>query len=401
MNAKQRFLNYVKYDTTSDDESLTCPSTSGQTVLLKALFEELKSMGVNAEMDDNGYVTAKIPANIKGGHGVCFIAHVDTSPAVSGRDVNPVCIEYKGGDISLGNGVFITEKDTPDLKKYLGKELIVTDGKTLLGADDKAGVAEIMTAVEILVKTPSIKHGDVFVAFTPDEEIGRGTDKFNLKSFGAEFGYTVDGGALGEIEYENFNAASLKLTVNGFSIHPGSAKNIMKNAVDLFCEFHAQLPESMRPATTEGYEGFYMADDISGSLEKVVCRYIIRDHDSEKFAQKKAYIETVCEFLNKKHGEGTFVAEINDSYYNMSEIIKEHFHLIDNAKLAMTDCGIEPIIIPIRGGTDGARLSFEGLPCPNLSTGGYNFHGKREFIPSFALEKMVEVILRLVDVYSK
>lgn len=401
MTAKDRFLRYVKFDTTSDEASPTCPSTASQLVLLKALCDELLSMGVDAKMDENGYVTAKIPANVTAKSKICFIAHVDTSPAVSGKDVTPILVDYNGGDVVLKNGITITEKDTPDLSKYVGKELIVTDGSTLLGADDKAGVAEIMTAVEFLVNNPHVKHGDVYVAFTPDEEIGRGTDKFNVKDFGADFGYTIDGGALGEIEYENFNAASLSLTVNGVSIHPGSAKNVMKNAVDLFCEFHSLLPETMRPNSTEGYEGFYMADEISGGIESLTCKYIIRNHDMQKFTAMKEYVKTAVDFLNKKHGEGTFVAVIKDSYYNMSEIIKDNFHLIENAKGAMLSAGIEPIIIPIRGGTDGARLSFEGLPCPNLSTGGYNFHGRREFIPSFALEKMVEVILNLVEVYSK
>ena len=401
MTAKERFLKYVKFDTTSCEESPSCPSTSGQTILLKVLHEELLAMGVDAKMDENGYVTAKIPKNTDAKDGVCFIAHVDTSPAVSGKDVNPKTIIYSGGDVVLQNGLTITLKDNPDLEKYLGKELIVTDGNTLLGADDKAGVAEIMTAVEILVSNPSIRHGDVYIAFTPDEEIGRGTDKFNLKDFGADFGYTIDGGALGEIEYENFNAASLSLTVNGVSIHPGSAKDVMKNAVDLFCEFHALLPEKMRPDATSGYEGFYMADEISGGIESLTCKYIIRNHDMKKFNDMKAYVVSAVEFLNKKHGENTFVAIIKDSYFNMSEIIKDNFHLIDNAKIAMKKAGVEHNIIPIRGGTDGARLSFEGLPCPNLSTGGYNFHGRKEFIPSFALEKMVEVILNLVDIYSK
>ncbi|MBR2385489.1 MAG: peptidase T [Clostridia bacterium] len=401
MTAKERFLRYVKYDTTSDEGSETCPSTAKQLVLLKDLHSELLSMGIDSKIDENGYVYAKIPSNVGERSKVCFIAHVDTSPAVSGKDVNPTLVDYKGGDVLLANGLKITEIDTPDLKKYVGKELIVTDGNTLLGADDKAGVAEIMTAVEVLVKNPQIKHGDVFIAFTPDEEIGRGTDKFNLKDFGADFGYTIDGGALGEIEYENFNAASLALTVNGVSIHPGSAKNVMKNAVDLFCEFHAMLPETMRPNSTEGYEGFYMADDISGGIENLSCKYIIRNHDKEKFEAMKEYVVNAVEFLNKKHGANTFITEIKDSYFNMSEIIKDNFHLIDNAKQAMKSVGVEPIIIPIRGGTDGARLSYEGLPCPNLSTGGYNFHGRREFIPSFALEKMVEVILKLVDIYSK
>lgn len=401
MTAKERFLKYVTFDTTSDENSQTCPSTAGQTVLLKYLYEELLLMGVNANIDENGYVTAKIPSNSSSKKSICFISHVDTSPAVSGKNINPIEILYNGGDIVLKNGIKITVDDTPDLTKYVGKELIVTDGNTLLGADDKAGVAEIMTAVEAIVNNPNIEHGDVWIAFTPDEEIGRGTDRFNLKEFGADFGYTIDGGAIGEIEYENFNAASLELTVNGVSIHPGSAKGVMKNAVDIFCEFHSLLPESKRPSTTEGYEGFFMADEISGGIEKLVCKYIIRDHDKVKFEEKKNFIVKTVEYLNGKHGENTVVAQIKDSYFNMAEIIKDNFHLIENAKTAMKTAGVEPIIIPIRGGTDGARLSFEGLPCPNLSTGGYNFHGRREFIPSFALEKMVEVILNLINIYSK
>lgn len=400
MTAKERFLKYVKFDTTSCEESKSFPSTSGQTVLLKAILDELLSMGVNAKMDENGYVTAKIDKNTNSKYGVCFIAHVDTSPAVSGENVNPQCVIYDGGDVVLQNGLKILKRDNPDFDKYLGKELIVTDGNTLLGADDKAGIAEIMTAVEMLVNNPDILHGDVYLAFTPDEEIGRGTDKFNLKDFGADFGYTIDGGALGEIEYENFNAASLLLTINGVSIHPGSAKNVMKNAVDLFCEFHSLLPAKMRPDATEGYEGFYMADDVSGGIEKLTCKYIIRNHDMNKFNDMKKYVFDVVEFLNKKHGENTFIADIKDSYYNMSEIIKENFHLIENAIKAMNKAGVKHTIIPIRGGTDGARLSFDGLPCPNLSTGGYNFHGKREFIPTFALDKMVEVILNLIDIYK-
>lgn len=401
MTAKERFLKYVAFDTTSDEESLTCPSTAGQTVLLKYLRDELVSLGVDAKMDENGYVTAKISGNTPSKHGICFIAHVDTSSAVSGKDIKAQEIEYLGGDIVLKNGIKITESETPDLKKLVGKKLIVTDGNTLLGADDKAGVAEIMTAVEKLVKNPEIKHGDVYIAFTPDEEIGRGTDKFDVKNFGAEFGYTIDGGAIGEIEYENFNATSLDLTINGVSIHPGSAKGIMKNAIDLFCEFHNLLPESQRPSTTAGYEGFYMANDICGEVEKLTCKYIIRDHDKNKFDLKKQFILDTVDYLNIKYGENTFVAKITDSYFNMSEIIKDNFHLIDNAKNAMLSVGVEPIVMPIRGGTDGARLSFEGLPCPNLSTGGYNFHGRREFIPSFALEKMVEVIMEIIDIYSK
>lgn len=400
MNAKERFLKYVKYETTSDENSATCPSTPSQTALLKDLCAELSLMGAKAEQDENGYVTALIPANKKGLKRLCFISHVDTSPAVSGKDIAPKEVVCNGKEVVLENGTVISLEDTPELASYVGKKLIVTDGNTLLGADDKAGVAEIMTAAEILLTDKNIPHGDILIAFTPDEEIGRGTDLFNVKKFGADFGYTVDGGELGEIEYENFNAASATLTVNGTSIHPGSAKNKMKNAIDLFAEFHSMLPENMRPANTEKYEGFYMADEITGGVESLTAKYIIRDHDMKKFTDKKAFFASVVNFLNEKYEKGTFEAEIKDSYYNMSEVIKKNFHLIESAEKAMTECGITPKIIPIRGGTDGARLSFEGLPCPNLSTGGLNFHGRREFIPSDALEKMVEVILKIVDIYA-
>lgn len=400
MTAKERFLKYVSFPTTSDEKSATCPSTAGQSVLLSLLKEELCSMGIAAEMDDNGYVTAKIPANKAGLPVVCFLSHVDTSPAVSGENIRPKEIEYLGGDILLENGVTIAEKDNPELKEMIGETLIVTDGNTLLGADDKAGVAEIMTAAEYLATHPEFPHGEIAIAFTPDEEIGRGTDRFDVKKFAADFGYTVDGGKLGEIEYENFNAASATIEVKGFSVHPGSAKNKMKNAIDLFCEFHSLLPVAERPAHTADYEGFYMADELTADVEKAVCRYIVRDHDREKFEAKKNYFLASADFLNKKYGEGTFTATVKDSYYNMSSVIAENFHLIENAKKAMEACGITPITVPIRGGTDGARLSFEGLPCPNLSTGGLNFHSRTEYIPVNALEKMTEVILRIAELYA-
>lgn len=400
MTAKERFLKYVSFPTTSDEKSATCPSTAGQSVLLSFLKEELCSMGIAAEMDDNGYVTAKIPANKAGLPVVCFLSHVDTSPAVSGENIRPKEIEYLGGDILLENGVTIAEKDNPELKEMIGETLIVTDGNTLLGADDKAGVAEIMTAAEYLATHPEFPHGEIAIAFTTDEEIGRGTDRFDVKKFAADFGYTVDGGKLGEIEYENFNAASATIEVKGFSVHPGSAKNKMKNAIDLFCEFHSLLPVAERPAHTADYEGFYMADELTADVEKAVCRYIVRDHDREKFEAKKNYFLASADFLNKKYGEGTFTATVKDSYYNMSSVIAENFHLVENAKKAMEACGITPITVPIRGGTDGARLSFEGLPCPNLSTGGLNFHSRTEYIPVSALEKMTEVILRIAELYA-
>lgn len=400
MTAKERFIKYVSFPTTSDEKSATCPSTAGQSVLLSFLKEELCSMGIAVEMDDNGYVTAKIPANKAGLPVVCFLSHVDTSPAVSGENIRPKEIEYLGGDILLENGVTIAEKDNPELKEMIGETLIVTDGNTLLGADDKAGVAEIMTAAEYLATHPEFPHGEIAIAFTLDEEIGRGTDRFDVKKFAADFGYTVDGGKLGEIEYENFNAASATIEVKGFSVHPGSAKNKMKNAIDLFCEFHSLLPVAERPVHTADYEGFYMADELTADVEKAVCRYIVRDHDREKFEAKKNYFLASADFLNKKYGEGTFTATVKDSYYNMSSVIAENFHLIENAKKAMEACGITPITVPIRGGTDGARLSFEGLPCPNLSTGGLNFHSRTEYIPVNALEKMTEVILRIAELYA-
>lgn len=401
MTAKERFLKYVKYETTSDENSSSFPSTEGQKVLLKKLKNELESFGLKADMDENGYVTAVIPATKKGLKRICFISHVDTSPAVSGKNVNPQFVNYDGGDITLKNGIKITVGDNPYLQEYIGKELIVTDGETLLGADDKAGVAEIMTAAEILANDKSIMHGDVLIAFTPDEEIGRGTDKFDVKRFGADFGYTIDGDKLGGIEYENFNAAAATVKVNGVSIHPGSAKNVMKNAIDLFCEFHSLLPIAKRPVHTENHEGFYMADEVNGGVETCVAKYIIRDHDKSKFEDKKRFFIKISEFLNDKYGDGTFETEVKDSYYNMADIIADNYHLIDNAKKAFVLAGVEPFVTPIRGGTDGARLSYEGLPCPNLSTGGFNFHGRKEFIPSFTLEKMAEVIVNIVRIYAE
>ncbi|MBO4262331.1 MAG: peptidase T [Clostridia bacterium] len=400
MTAKERFLNYVRYDTTSDEHSTEYPSTPSQTVLLGKLKDELVSMGVNARIDDHGYVLATIPANVDGKPKICFIAHVDTSPAVSGK-VDPQVVKYTGGDIILKTGEVLSLADNPDLAEYLGDEIITSDGTSLLGADDKAGVAEIMTAAEILTKDHSIKHGDVMIAFTPDEEIGRGVEYFDVMAFGADFGYTIDGGKLGEIEYENFNAASAKLTVNGKSIHPGSAKNKMKNAVDLFCEFHSLLPVAERPVSTEKYEGFYMADEACGSVESFRCKYIIRDHDMQKFEEKKKFFASAVGFMNEKYGAGTFVAEITDSYYNMAEIIKKNYHLVENAERAMRDLGITPRVIPIRGGTDGAMLSYKGLPCPNLSTGGFNFHGTAEYIPVSSLDRMTEVILGITGIYAE
>ena len=402
MTVEERFLKYVSYDTQSMDDQERFPSTQKQEVLLKELEDELTALGLDVIQDENKYVYAKLPSNIDGykGKKLCFISHVDTSPAVSGANVKAKTVLYKGGDVVLNEktGMRLTLDENPDLNDYIGNRLIVTDGTTLLGADDKAGVAEIMQAVEYLVNHPEIKHGDLRVAFTPDEEVGRGVDFFNVKLFDADFGYTIDGGKLGEIEYENFNAAAAVLKIHGTSIHPGSAKGIMKNAIDMFCEFHAQLPESQRPVNTENYEGFYMVNDVSGDVENLTAKYIIRDHDMQKFGQKKKLFAQAAEKLNEKYGAGVFETIIKDSYYNMSEIIKKNMFLIDNAVKAMNSAGVKENIVPIRGGTDGARLSFMGLPCPNLSTGGHNFHGRKEYVP---IESMVQVILNLVDIYSK
>lgn len=405
MTVEDRFLKYVSYDTQSMDDQERFPSTKKQEVLLKVLKDELSNLGLETIQDENKYVYAKLPSNIEGykGKKLCFVSHVDTSPAVSGANVKAKIVLYRGGDVVLNEetGMSLTLDENPDLNGYIGNRLIVTDGTTLLGADDKAGVAEIMQATEYLVSHPEIKHGDLRIAFTPDEEVGRGVDFFDVKLFDADFGYTIDGGKLGEIEYENFNAAAATLKIHGTSIHPGSAKGIMKNAIDMFCEFHSMLPESQRPVNTENYEGFYMVNDASGDVENFTAKYIIRDHDVQKFEEKKQYFARVAEKLNAKYGIGVFETTIKDSYYNMGEIIKKNMFLIDNAVKAMNAAGVKESIVPIRGGTDGARLSFMGLPCPNLSTGGHNFHGRKEYIPIESMEKMVRVILNLVEIYSK
>ena len=405
MTVIDRFLRYVSYETTSDPHvpESVYPSSKGQLVLLRALCEELTDMGLAAEMDAYGYVTATLPANVEGAPTIGLLAHVDTSPAVSGCNVSPRIVRYNGGDIQLdGEGKYsIAAADNPELASYIGKELIVTDGSTLLGADDKAGVAEIMSMLDHLINHPQIPHGCIRIAFTPDEEIGRGTDFFDVKRFAADFGYTVDGGELGEIEYENFNAAAGELTIHGVSVHPGSAKGKMKNAVDIFADFHAGLPRNERPDATEGYEGFYMADEISGGVEELHACYILRDHDRTKLEEKKQFFLDLAAKVNRAWGGEYIKATVKDSYYNMAEIVMQHPALIENAKKAMLCCGVEPRVIPIRGGTDGARLSYEGLPCPNLSTGGLNFHGRQEYIPVDSLHKMVEVLVKLVCLYAE
>ena len=398
MDVKERFLRYVTFHTTSDEESGTVPSTPGQLVLGKALAEELAELGLShVEQDENGYVYGVLPASpgCEALPALGFIAHMDTAPGVSGENVKPRCLRYEGGDIRLGNGEALLLKDFPQLANYVGQELIVTDGSTLLGADDKAGVAEIVSACEFLLRHPEISHRRLAVCFTPDEEIGRGPDHFDFSKFPAKVAYTVDGGEIGELEYENFNAAAAKVRIHGVNIHPGEAKNKMRNAALLAAEFVSLLPAAEAPAHTEGYEGFYHVTDLQGDESAARVGLIIRDHDREKFEGRKRFLQQLTDYLNLRHGEGTFTLELKDSYYNMKEMILPHMELIHRAEEAMRACGVEPRIVPIRGGTDGARLSYQGLPCPNLCTGGANFHGIHEFVSADAMEKMVRVLTAL------
>ena len=399
MNVSDRFLKYVSFGTNSDENSDTCPSTECQLELGRYLAEELKSIGlIDVELDKDGYVYGFIEATPgrECDPSIGFVAHMDTSNAVKGDDIKPRIVNYQGGDIKLNENVSITLKDFPFLEKYKDSDIITTDGTTLLGADDKAGIAEIFTACEYLITHPEITHGRIAVGITPDEEIGRGADRFNIEKFACDWAYTVDGGELGEIEYENFNGASAVITVHGVNIHPGSAKNKMKNASLLAAEFITMLPKAETPAHTEGYEGFYHLCGMEGDETQAKLIYIIRDHSMEKFEERKVFVANLVNYLNSVYGEGTFEAEIEDSYYNMKDKITPFMHIIDNAASAMKMADVEPIIVPIRGGTDGAKLSFEGLPCPNLSTGGANFHGIHEFIPIKSMEKMVEVLVTLM-----
>ncbi len=400
MTVSERFLKYISFGTNSDDNSETCPSTESQLVLGRYLADELKSIGlIEVELDKDGYVYGVLPATAgrENDAKIGFVAHMDTSDAVKGDNINPQIIKYQGGDIQLNESVSIAVKDFPYLEKYIGCDIITTDGTTLLGADDKAGIAEIFTACEYLVKHPEISHGRIAVCITPDEEIGRGADRFDIPRFACDWAYTVDGGELGEIEYENFNAASASITVHGVNIHPGSAKNKMKNASLLAAEFINMMPKAETPAHTENYEGFYHLGAMRGDETLAKLHYIIRDHDMQKFTARKEFMQNLVSYLNGVYGEGTFELTMRDSYYNMREKILPCMHIIDNAVNAMKGAGVEPIIMPIRGGTDGARLSFEGLPCPNLSTGGANFHGVHEFIPIQSMEKMVEVLVALMQ----
>lgn len=406
-----KFLKYVTIDTQSDEDSTTSPSTEKQKDLARLLVGELKEMGASdVRMDEEyGYVYATIPSTLKEGGKevpvIGFIAHMDTSPAVSGKDVKPRIVEnYDGKDIVLNQelNIILPVEENPELLEYEGKKLIVTDGTTLLGADDKAGVAEIMTMAQTLLAHPEKEHGTIRIAFTPDEEVGRGVDHFDVEGFQADYAYTVDGGALGELEYESFNAAGARLHVNGYSVHPGSAKNKMLNAILLAQEFQSLLPVFETPAATEGYEGFYHADRMTGTVESAQVDYIIRDHARELFEKKKAYFRETADFLNKKYGKEIFTVEMQDSYYNMKEkIYPENAHLIDTAVKAMEEAGVTPLIAPIRGGTDGSRLSFMGLPCPNLCTGGMNYHGRYEYVCIESMEKCVEIILNIISLYAE
>lgn len=393
----ERFLRYITFDTQSDEFSLTCPSTAGQRAFGAALVAEMQAMGIeDAHMDEDGYIYGTVPGDPRLPT-IGLIAHMDTSPETSGANVQAKVVAYEGGDVLLNaeKGIWLKESDYPSLKNHYGKHLIVTDGTTLLGADDKAGIAEILTAAQHLLRIRS-NHATLKIGFTPDEEIGRGADRFDVEKFGADFAYTVDGGALGEIEYENFNAAGATVLFHGVNIHPGSAKDKMVNSQLLAMEFQSLLPVHQRPECTEGYEGFIHLISMEGSVEQSTLRYIIRDHDMEKFQEKKRIVEEAAQFMERKYGAGTVELTIQDSYFNMKEKIQPCMHIVERAKDAMAAVGIQPVISPIRGGTDGARLSFMGLPCPNLFTGGQNFHGRFEYIPVEDMESCVRVLQHIV-----
>ncbi|NLA14386.1 MAG: peptidase T [Tissierellia bacterium] len=401
MKVHERFLNYVKIDTQSVHDAKKIPSSEKQKDLGRLLVEEMISIGIeDAYMDENGYVYGTVKGNTDAPV-IGFIAHMDTSPDMPGSGVKPKIIyNYDGSDIMLNDEKQIVMKTEmfEHLSKYIDQDLIVTDGTTLLGADDKAGIAEIMSMAEYLINNPQIKHGTIKIGFTPDEEVGQGAELFNIEKFGADYAYTVDGGEIGELEYENFNAASAKVTINGVNIHPGTAKNKMKNSILIGMEFHNMLPVYETPENTEGYEGFSLLTDMSGNVEKTLLEYIIRDHDIVKFNKKKERFKKIAGYLNEKYGQGTIELKLEDSYFNMKEKILPHMHIVENAIRAMENLSIEPKIVPIRGGTDGARLSYMGLPCPNLCTGGHNFHGRFEYISIQSMEKVVELLIEIATV---
>ncbi|GEA59861.1 peptidase T [Vibrio comitans] len=400
-NLVERFLRYVSFDTQSNEASQQCPSTQGQRLLAKQIESELLELDLSdVHLDDNGYLSARLPSNVTFDvPAIGFIAHMDTAPDASGKDVKPQIIDnYQGGEIRLGkSGEVLTPAQYPDLEKLHGQSLITTDGTTLLGADNKAGIAEIITAIAYLKANPQIKHGEICIGFTPDEEIGRGANLFDVEAFGAQFAYTIDGGPVGELEYENFNAASAKVTCHGVNVHPGTAKDKMVNAANIAAQFQLMMPSEETPECTEGYEGFYHLNSVTGAVAKAELSYIIRDFDRERLEARKAFMQQQVEKLNQLIPKGHVEINITDSYYNMREMVEPHPHIIELAKQAMLDCDIEPNIKPIRGGTDGARLSFKGLPCPNIFTGGYNFHGIHEFASIDGMKQAVDVIVRIAE----
>ena len=400
-----RFLRYVAVDTKADPESETQPSAARELDLLKMLRDELVAMGVEATLDQWGYVMASIPSNCgKDVPAVGFIAHADTAPDAPGDNVKPQIIEnYDGSEIPLKGvpGLSLKPSEFPELLNYKGQTIITTDGTTLLGADDKAGIAEIMNAVQYIVEHPEFKHGDIKIGFTPDEEIGRGVVKFDVEKFGAKYAYTMDGGQIGELEYENFNAAGATIRIQGCNVHPGTAKGKMKNAILIGMELNSLLPVEQKPEYTCGYEGFYHLISFSGEVESATFSYIIRDHDMDLYEKKKAYMQQCVDFINAKYGEGTATVEIKHQYYNMRKQVEPHYHIVEKAMKAIEMAGITPKVQPIRGGTDGANLSFMGLPCPNIFAGGHNFHGKMEYLPLQSMEKASEVILNIISLYAE
>ena len=402
----ERFLRYVKIDTQSNEKSETCPSTTGQMELAKLVVKELKTIGLkDAEVDENGYVMATLPANTKGDIPIIgFIAHLDTSPDFSGANVKPQIFEnYFGKNLTLNakKNIMLSPSDFPALNNYIGQPLITTDGTSLLGADNKAGVTEIITAMDNLVQHPDIKHGTIRIAFTPDEEIGRGANKFDVAKFGARFAYTIDGGPIGELEFENFNAASARINIQGRNVHPGTAKNRMKNSMHIAMELDSMLPQNEKPEYTEGYEGFYHITEFNGNVDQTKLHYIIRDHSKTEFAKKKDLMIKIVDHLNLKYGSGTIKLTLIDQYYNMREKIEPEFHIIELAMKAMNAAGVTPKVKPIRGGTDGARLSYMGLPCPNIFSGGHNFHSRFEYIPIRSMEKAVQVIMKIAEINAE
>ena len=404
MNITERFLNYTKFDTQSSEESETVPSTSKQLIFARYLKDELEEVGLqDVSLDDKGYIYATLPANTKDACPVIgFISHYDTSPDCSGANIKPRIVNnYSGGDIELSEGIMLSPNKFPELLQHTGEDLIVTDGHTLLGADDKAGIAEIVQAMVYLKEHKEIKHGKIRVAFNPDEEIGMGAHHFDVEKFGCEWAYTMDGGDVGELEFENFNAASAKITIKGVSVHPGYAKGKMLNASLLAVEFAGMLPADETPETTEGYQGFYHLTGMQTQTEQAKLSYIIRDHDREKFEDRKRFIKRVVDQMNEKYGEGTVVADINDQYYNMKEKIDPQMHVIDLVLRAMQESGVTPKVRPIRGGTDGAQLSFKGLPCPNIFAGGINFHGPYEFVPIQSMKKAMQVIVKICELTAQ